>query len=245
MIDPAGRKALVTGGARRVGAAMVSALAASGVDVAIHYGGSADDAQALAATCRDRGVNAVALQADLAQPGAAEALAQQAEDALGGVDILINSASTWESAPFDQVDRAMWDRTMAVNLTAPMFLSQALGTRMAERGFGRIVNISDVAGLRPWPHRAPHSVSKAGLVMLTRILSQAYAPHVLVNAIVPGPVLMPDDSAPQVEANVAAETVLGRVGTPGDVVDAMLYLVSAEYVTGQSLVVDGGQAERT
>lgn len=245
MIDPAGRKALVTGGARRVGAAMVSALAASGVDVAIHYGGSADDAQALAATCRDRGVNAVALQADLAQPGAAEALAQQADDALGGVDILINSASTWESAPFDQVDRAMWDRTMAVNLTAPMFLSQALGARMAERGFGRIVNISDVAGLRPWPHRAPHSVSKAGLVMLTRILSQAYAPHVLVNAIVPGPVLMPDDSAPQVEANVAAETVLGRVGTPGDVVDAMLYLVSAEYVTGQSLVVDGGQAERT
>lgn len=245
MIDPAGRKALVTGGARRVGAAMVSALAASGVDVAIHYGGSADDAQALAATCRDRGVNAVALQADLAQPGAAEALAQQADDALGGVDILINSASTWESAPFDQVDRAMWDRTMAVNLTAPMFLSQALGTRMAERGFGRIVNISDVAGLRPWPHRAPHSVSKAGLVMLTRILSQAYAPHVLVNAIVPGPVLMPDDSGPQVEANVAAETVLGRVGTPGDVVDAMLYLVSAEYVTGQSLVVDGGQAERT
>lgn len=245
MIDPAGRKALVTGGARRVGAAMVSALAASGVDVAIHYGGSADDAQALAATCRDRGVNAVALQADLAQPGAAEALAQQADDALGGVDILINSASTWESAPFDQVDRAMWDRTMAVNLTAPMFLSQALGARMAERGFGRIVNISDVAGLRPWPHRAPHSVSKAGLVMLTRILSQAYAPHVLVNAIVPGPVLIPDDSGPQVEANVAAETVLGRVGTPGDVVDAMLYLVSAEYVTGQSLVVDGGQAERT
>lgn len=245
MIDPAGKRALVTGGARRVGAAMVSALAASGVDVAIHYGGSADDAQALAAACRDRGVNAVALQADLAQPGAAEALAAEAEDALGGVDILINSASTWESAPFDQVDRAMWDRTMAVNLTAPMFLSQALGARMAERGFGRIVNISDVAGLRPWPHRAPHSVSKAGLVMLTRILSQAYAPHVLVNAIVPGPVLMPDDSGPQVEANVAAETVLGRVGTPGDVVDAMLYLVSAEYVTGQSLVVDGGQAERT
>lgn len=245
MIDPAGRKALVTGGARRVGAAMVSALAASGVDVAIHYGGSADDAQALAAACRDRGVNAVALQADLAQPGAAEALAQQADDALGGVDILINSASTWESAPFDQVDRAMWDRTMAVNLTAPMFLSQALGARMAERGFGRIVNISDVAGLRPWPHRAPHSVSKAGLVMLTRILSQAYAPHVLVNAIVPGPVLMPDDSSAQAHANVAAETVLGRVGTPGDVVDAMLYLVSAEYVTGQSLVVDGGQAERT
>lgn len=245
MIDPAGKKALVTGGARRVGAAMVSALAASGVDVAIHHRSSADDAEALAAACRERGVNAVVLQADLGEPGAAEALAAEAEQALGGVDILINSASTWESAPFDQVDRAMWDRAMATNLTAPMFLSQALGQAMAGRGFGRIVNIGDVAGLRPWPHRAPHSVSKAGLVMLTRILAQAYAPDVLTNAIIPGPVLMPDDSSAQVEANVAAETVLGRVGTPGDVVDAMLYLVSAEYVTGQCLVVDGGQAERT
>lgn len=224
---------------------MVSALAASGVDVAIHHRSSADDAEALAAACRERGVNAVVLQADLGEPGAAEALAAEAEQALGGVDILINSASTWESAPFDQVDRAMWDRAMATNLTAPMFLSQALGQAMAGRGFGRIVNIGDVAGLRPWAHRAPHSVSKAGLVMLTRILAQAYAPDVLANAIIPGPVLMPDDSSAQAEANVASETVLGRVGTPGDVVDAMLYVVSAEYVTGQCLVVDGGQAERT
>jgi pteridine reductase len=245
MIDPAGRSALITGGARRVGAAMASALAASGVDVAIHHRSSADDAEALAAECRDRGVRAVVLQADLAAPGAAETLAREANTALGGVDILINSASTWESAPFDQVDRAMWDRAIATNLTAPMFLSQALGAAMAARGFGRIVNIGDVAGLRPWPHRAPHSVSKAGLAMLTRILAQAYAPHVLTNAIVPGPVLMPDGTGAEVEANVASETVLGRVGTPGDVVDAMLYLVSAEYVTGQCLVVDGGQAERT
>lgn len=245
MIDPAGKKALVTGGARRVGAAMVSALASCGVDVAIHHRSSGDDAEALAAECRSRDVNAVVLQADLGVPGEAERLAAAAEEALGGVDILVNSASTWESTPFDQVDRAMWDRAIATNLTAPMFLSQALGARMAGRGFGRIVNISDVAGLRPWPHRAPHSVSKAGLVMLTRILSQAYAPHVLTNAIVPGPVLMPDGTGSEVEANVASETVLGRVGTPGDVVDAMLYLVSAEYVTGQSIVVDGGQAERT
>ena len=190
-------------------------------------------------------MNAVVLQADLAAPGAAEALAQEAEDALGGVDILINSASTWERAPFDEVDRAMWDRALATNLTAPMFLSQALGAAMAGRGFGRIVNIGDVAGLRPWPHRAAHSVSKAGLVMLTRILAEAYAPSVLANAIVPGPVLMPDGASAQAESNVASETLLGRVGTPGDVVDAMLYLVSAEYVTGQCLVVDGGQAERT
>ncbi len=245
MIDPAGKCALITGGARRVGAAMTSALAACGVDVAIHYDTAADEAEALAATCRDRGVNAVTLQADLAEPGAAEDLAARAEDALGGVDILINSASTWESTAFTDITRDQWDRAMAVNLTAPMFLSQRLGAAMVGRGFGRIVNITDVAGLRPWPHRAAHSVSKNGLIMLTRVLSQTLAPHVLTNAIAPGPVLVPDDAGPQVEHNLSAETVLGRMGTPGDVVDAMLYLVSAEYVTGQVLVVDGGQAERT
>ncbi len=245
MIDPQGKRALVTGGARRVGAAMVSALASSGVDVAIHHRDSAADAEALAEASRAKGVNAVVLQADLAEPGAAETLAAQAEDALGGVDFLINSASTWETHDFAHVTRDDWDRAMAVNLTAPMFLSQRLGQAMADRGFGRIVNISDVAGLRPWVRRAPHSVSKSGLIMLTRILAQAYAPSVLANAIVPGPVLLPDDAGPQVEPNLAAETVLGRMGTPGDVVDAMLYLVSAEYVTGQVLVVDGGQSERT
>ncbi len=245
MIDPAGKRALITGGARRVGAAMTSALVACGVDVAIHYATAADEAEALAATCRDRGVNAVTLQADLAEPGAAEDLAARAEDALGGVDILINSASTWQSTAFTDITRDQWDRTMAVNLTAPMFLSQRLGTAMAGRGFGRIVNITDVAGLRPWPHRAAHSVSKNGLIMLTRVLSQAFAPHVLTNAIAPGPVLVPDGAGPEVEHNLGAETLLGRMGTPGDVVDAMLFLVSAEYVTGQVLVVDGGQAERT
>lgn len=245
MIDPSGRRALVTGGAVRVGAAMVSALAASGVDVAIHHRSSGEQAEELAEQCRARGVNAVTLQADLAEPGAAEHLAQRAEQALGGVDILINSASTWESAAFPDVDRATWDHALAVNLTAPMFLAQRLGVAMRQREFGRIVNMADVGGVRAWPHRAPHCVSKAGLIMVTRLLSQAYAPHVLTNAIAPGPVLMPDGTGTEVEANVAADTVLGRIGTPGDVVDAMLYLVSAEYVTGQVLLVDGGQAERT
>ena len=244
MIDLAGRSALITGGGHRVGGAMASALASCGVDLCIHYGTAADKANELAAACRDKGVNVVTMQADLAEPGAAEQLAARAEEALEGVDILINSASTWESGPFDQVTRDDWDRALAVNLTTPMFLSQAIGSAMAARGFGRIVNITDTSATRPWVHRAPHSVSKAGLTMLTRLLAQAYAPHVLTNAIAPGPVLVPDGAGPQVEQNLAAETIVGHIGTPGDVVDAMLYLVSAEFVTGQVLVVDGGQSER-
>ena len=244
MIDPTGKSALVTGGGHRIGGAMASALASCGVDVCIHYGTSADKANALAAECREKGVNAVTMQADLSVPGAAEQLAARAEEAFGGVDILINSASTWESGSFDEVTRDDWDRALAVNLTSPMFLSQRIGSAMAVRGFGRIINIADVGGMRPWVHRAPHSVSKAGLIMLTRLLSQAYAPHVLVNAIAPGPVLVPDGAGPQVETNLSAETILGRLGTPGDVVDAMLYLVTAEFVTGQVLSVDGGQSER-
>jgi len=244
MIDLAGRSALVTGGAHRIGGAMVSALASCGVDVCIHYGTAADKANELAAACRDKGVNAVTMQADLAEPGAAEQLAARAEQAFDGVDILINSASTWQSGPFAEVSRDDWDRALAVNLTAPMFLSQHIGSAMAARGFGRIINIGDTGGIRPWVHRAPHSVSKAGLTMLTRVLAQAYAPHVLTNAIAPGPVLAPDGASAQVEQNLADETIVGHVGTPGDVVDAMLYLVTAEFVTGQVLVVDGGQSER-
>ena len=245
MIDPSGKAALITGGAHRVGGAMTSALASCGVDVCIHYGASADKANELAAECRAKGVNAVTMQADLSQPGAAEQLAARADEAMGGVDILINSASTWESGPFDEVTRDDWDRALAVNLTSPMFLSQKIGAAMAARGFGRIVNITDTSAARPWVHRAPHSVSKTGLVMLTRLLAQAYAPHVLANAIAPGPVLVPDGAGPQVEKNLADETFVGHIGTPGDVVDAMLYLVTAEFVTGQVLTVDGGQAERT
>ncbi|MSO44655.1 MAG: SDR family oxidoreductase [Thermoleophilia bacterium] len=245
MIDPTGMSALITGGAVRLGAALTAALASCGVNVAIHYRSSLEAAEALASDCRAKGVNAVTMNADLSEPGAAEDLARRAEEAMGGVDILISSASTWESAPFDQVDRAMWDRTLQVNLTSPFFLAQHIGAAMAHRGFGRIVAIADVGARQPWPQRAPHCVSKAGLVMLTRLLSQAYAPDVLVNAIAPGPVLLDGDAGGDLEERLAAQTVLGRLGTPGDVVDAMLYLVTAEYVTGQVLSVDGGYGERT
>jgi NAD(P)-dependent dehydrogenase (short-subunit alcohol dehydrogenase family) len=115
---------------------------------------------------------------------------------------------------------------------------------MLQRGFGRIVNLTDVAGLEPWPRFAAHCVSKAGLVMLTRTMAQALAPAVLVNAIAPGPVLMPDGSTPEQIARSAAKTVLGRVGAPDDVTGALRYLLEADYVTGTVLTVDGGRMVR-
>ncbi len=201
-------------------------------------------AERTAAECREHGVRAVALGADLGDVAGCRALVQGAEAALGGVDVLVNSASNFLHEPFDALTEDHFDAALAVNLKAPTFLAQAVAPGMAERGWGRIVNLSDVAGLEPWPRFGPHSVAKAGVIMLTKVLAQALAPHVLVNAIAPGPVLMPEGSTPDQDARSAGKTVLGRLGNPRDVAGAMRYLLEADYVTGHTLVVDGGRMVR-
>jgi NAD(P)-dependent dehydrogenase (short-subunit alcohol dehydrogenase family) len=234
----------VTGGAVRVGRSLTLALAGAGLDVAVHYHRSSEQAERTAADCRALGVRAVALGADLGTADACRELVERAEDALGGVDVLVSSASNFLSAPFDDVTEEHWDAALDVNLKAPFFLAQAASRGMRRRGWGRIVNMGDVAGMEPWPRFAAHSVAKAGVVMLTQVLAQVLAPEVLVNAIAPGPVLMPDGSTPEQVDRSAAKTVLGRVGTPDDVAHALIYLLEADFVTGHTLVVDGGRLVR-
>lgn len=241
MSDLAGRGALVTGGAVRVGRALALACAELGLDVAVHYLRSEEAAEECAALCRATGVRAVTVGGDLGAPRGPRAVAAEAEEALGSVDVLVNSASNFIRRPFEEVTPADLEAALAVNLVAPFFLSQAVAPGMARRGFGRIVNMSDVAGLEPWPNFTAHSIAKAGLVMMTRALAQALAPHVTVNAIAPGPVLMPDGSTPEQDRRSADTTVLGRLGSPDDVAGALVYLLDAPYVTGHTLVVDGGR----
>lgn len=242
--DLAGRRALVTGGAVRLGRELALALAGMGLDVAVHYRSSAGPAEQTAADCRERGVRAVALAGDLGRADDCRRVVADAEAALGGVDVLVNSAANFVSAPFAQTTEEQLDAALAVNLKGPFFCSQAVAPGMIERGFGRIVNLSDVAGLEPWPRFAAHSASKAGIVMLTRSLAQALAPAITVNAIAPGAVLMPDGSSEGAIRRSREKTVLGRVGSPDDVAHALEYLLKADYVTGHTLVVDGGRLVR-
>lgn len=233
--------ALITGGAVRVGRAITLGLADAGLRVVVHYHNSSAPAREVVAEIRDRGGEAVAVQADLGQHEAVLRLVEQAEEPFGPIDVLVNNASIFPDAGLDEVDRALWDRTMAINLEAPFFLTQQLGGRMKKRGKGLIVNLGDLAGLQSWRGYVAHGISKAALLHLTKVAARALAPEVRVNAIAPGTVLPPDEMSDSVIDSLASRAPLQRNGSPEDVVRAVLYLLEAEFVTGETLVVDGGR----
>src|SRR5690606_5384504 len=186
------------------------------------------------------GRRAIAVGADLGDPAQIDRPVEAAAD-LGGLDILVNSASLFERAPVEAIDADAWNRVLAVNLRAPFLLTRAAAPLLRQRAPGLVVNIADLSAFQAWPSFAHHAVSKAGLVHLTRVLARALAPDIRVNAIAPGTVLPPVDFQGEDYAGGSDRRVLRREGSPDDVVDALLYLVRAEFVTGQILVADGGR----
>jgi NAD(P)-dependent dehydrogenase (short-subunit alcohol dehydrogenase family) len=237
-----GRWALVTGAARRVGRAIALELARRGTNVVVHYNTSASDAGGTVDELRALGVEALALGADLGRGDAVLALASQAEERTGGVDVLVNNASNYLRAPFDELTEAVWDASLDVNLKAPFLLAWSLGRAMRLRGRGRIVNLADWAGERPYGDYLPYCVSKAGVVCLTKALAKALAPAVLVNAVAPGPVLPPEELGPDERRAITRATPLGRFGRPEDVAHCVRFLVEeADFSTGAVYLVDGGR----
>jgi NAD(P)-dependent dehydrogenase (short-subunit alcohol dehydrogenase family) len=241
-VDLRGRCALVTGGAVRVGRALSLGLAAEGARVAIHYNGSAGEAEQVAEKIRSNGGEAVTIAGDLSELAGVHSVADAAVAAWGGLDVLVNNASVFPDARFDATDAEVWDLAMAVNLRAPFFLTQQLAGALGAGDGGVVVNLVDLAGLQVWGTHVAHGISKAGLVHFTRVAARALAPRVRVNAIAPGTVLPPDDTPEEEIERLARRAPLGRIGEPGDVLSALLYLVRAEFVTGEILTVDGGRA---
>ncbi|HET7875448.1 MAG TPA: SDR family oxidoreductase, partial [Methylomirabilota bacterium] len=215
-------RALVTGGAVRVGRAIALALAEGGMDVAIGYHRSAVDARSTLRTIRGRGARGVALCADLADPRAADRLVVEAARRLGGLDVLVNSAAIFVRTPLGAVTPAQYDRTLAVNLRSAFFCSQAAARLMGRRG-GHIVNIGDAGAERPWPTYLPYALSKAGIVALTRGLAAALAPaRIAVNCVAPGAVLRP----PNFSRARWAVLTRGHRGQPQDVGAAVLFFAT-------------------
>ncbi len=237
-----GRTALVTGAARRVGAVIARALSRRGARLAIHHLRSASEASRLVAELEWGGGQARAFRADLSEPTEIARLFDDLEDASLLPDIVVNSAAIFEPSPLDRPDLEGWHRTLAINLTAPYLVSMHAARRLP-RGSGDIVMIADVWGMRPLAGHVAYSTSKAGLIMLTRALARALAPTVRVNAIAPGPVLLPDGHDEADRKRAVSRTLLGREGRPEDVAQAVLFLVSAtDYVTGTVLTIDGGRS---
>ena len=239
-----GRVALVTGSGQRLGRALAAALAARGMSLAIHHHASADGAEALREEVRAVGGRAECFGADLTDAAAARALPGRVADAFGGLDVLVNSAAVMHRIPFEETTVEQYDTIMDLNLRAYFFVTQGAAPFLRARQ-GKVVNIADLGGLEPWPSYPVHSLSKSGVVMLTKVLARALAPAVTVNAIAPGTVLVPDSYDAAQRARLERETPLRRLGSPGDAVAALLYLLEGgDFVTGEVLVVDGGRILR-
>ena len=236
--------ALVTGGARRIGAAIVRCLHASGIRVAVHYRASESDANALVdALNASRAGSAHAFPLDLRETPRLSGLVENCVTHFGRLDILVNNASTFYPTPVAETTEAEWHDLLAVNLKAPLFLSQAAATHLAAAR-GCIVNIVDIYAERPLRDHAVYSAAKAGLVMLTRALAVELGPAVRVNAVAPGAILWPEHAAgDELRDTVIGRTALKRMGDPEDVARAVRFLVTdAAYTTGETIAVDGGRS---
>jgi len=239
-IDLTGKVALVTGSAHRVGKAIALELAAHGVHQVIHYFQSETKAIQTEQEIQNLGVKTLRMGSDLGDPKQIATLFEAIRERFGHLDILVNSASVFEKSSLPNVALDEWTRSLNVNLSAPMLCMQAAVRLMPETG-GAVVNILDMNALKGNPNRVSHSVSKAGLLMLTQLAARTLAPHIRVNAVVPGPVLIsPTATAEQWEQH-GIKLPVKRVGTVEDVARGVVYLVSEDFITGEILTVDGGE----
>lgn len=239
-----GRIALVTGAGRRVGQAIALALGGKGMKVAVHYNGSAAGANDTVAQLEAEGATGQAFQADLSTADGPRQLIDAVVRSFGGIDVLINSAAVMERTPFGEVTVEQWDAMMAINLRAPFFVTQAAAPHLKKSG-GAVVNIADLAAYETWPAYIPHGISKSGVVHMTRSLARVLAPEVRVNGVAPGTVLLPEDWDKAADERLRQTTPLARTGTPEDVSATVIFLLESDYITGETVIVDGGRHVRT
>jgi NAD(P)-dependent dehydrogenase (short-subunit alcohol dehydrogenase family) len=235
------KNVLVTGAAKRLGRAIALDLAAAGWNVAVHYHGSAEDADSAVQAARAFGVEAAGLKCDLSKEAETTTLVERAAREIGPLTALINSASLFENDDWQSADRKTWDDHIETNLRSPLVLSQAFANQLPQDVRGSIINIVDQRVLKPTPQFLSYSLSKAGLYWLTTTLAQGMAPRIRVNAVGPGPTLKnPRQSDADFDRQRDA-TILKHGADPADICAAVRYLLDAPAVTGQMLAVDGGQ----
>ena len=235
------RTVLVTGAGVRLGQAIAVSLGQQGMNVALHYHQSLEGAKETLGLIGGDFKQHGCFQADLRQVSEIELLILQIEAQLGQIDVLINNAADFFPTPLGEVSESEWDHLISLNLKAPFFLSQLVGTAMLKRGQGKIVNIVDVAAERPWPQFLPYCASKAGLVSLTKGLAKALAPAVQVNAVAPGTMLPPPESSSFSQDLAIERSLLKKMGRPDDISKAVIYFLENDFVTGTVLPVDGGR----
>jgi NAD(P)-dependent dehydrogenase (short-subunit alcohol dehydrogenase family) len=238
-----GKTALVTGAAKRVGREIALGLARRGANIVVHYNSSAADARRTVAEIKKLGVDAMAVKADQSNARQVRAACTQALKHFDTIDVLIASAAVYRKTPFDTLTEADWDTHIDANLKGPFLWSLEVGRHMKKRRIaGKIILFADWAAIRPYADYLPYCVSKAGVICLARSLAKALGPRVQVNAIAPGPVLLPPDFTKAEKRAVINATIVKRMGSPQDIVNSVLFLIEgSDFITGHTLMVDGGR----
>ena len=231
--------ALVTGAAKRMGRSIALRLAAEGADIAINYESSKPEALQVVEEIKALGRCAIAVQGDVSQRSDVQKLFAAVEAEFGGLDILVNNAGMFFAAEFEALTEEQWDRILDTNLKSQFLCCQTAAPIMKRRGRGRIINISSLGGLLPWPAYTHYCVSKAGSIMLTRCLARALGPEITVNSVAPGTIQFPGEAPDQ---DYIRKVPLHRTGTGDEIAQAVFYLATADFVTGQILAVDGGRS---
>jgi NAD(P)-dependent dehydrogenase (short-subunit alcohol dehydrogenase family) len=231
--------ALVTGAAKRMGRSIALRLAAEGADIAINYESSKPEALQVVEEIKALGRLAIAVQGDVSQRSDVQRLFAVVEAEFGGLDILVNNAGMFFAAEFEALTEEQWDRILDTNLKSQFLCCQTAAPIMKRRGRGRIINISSLGGLLPWPAFTHYCVSKAGSIMLTRCLARAFGPEITVNSVAPGTIQFPGEAP---DEDYIRKVPLHRTGTGDEIAQAVFYLATADFVTGQILAVDGGRS---
>jgi NAD(P)-dependent dehydrogenase (short-subunit alcohol dehydrogenase family) len=235
----AGHVALITGGSKRIGRSIALRLASDGADIIINYDSSKSEADSLVSELKSLGRRALAVQADVSHRADVQKLFTATENEFGRLDILVNNAGMFFAAKFEELTEEQWDHILNVNLKSQFLCAQSAAPLMKRQRRGRIINLSSLGGLLPWPGYTHYCVSKAGSIMLTRCLARALGPEILVNSIAPGTIQFPGEPP---DEDYIRRVPLHRTGTGEDIAEAVAYLTKADFVTGQILVVDGGRS---
>ena len=233
----------MTGAGHRVGQAIAVALGARGMRVAVHYNAHAEGARETLRSIERAGGSGALFAADLTEANSAERVIADVVGSFGGLDVLVNSAAVMVRTPFGQITAEQWDGIMALNLRAPFMLAQAAAPHL-RAARGAIVNIADLAAFETWPAYIPHGLSKAGVVYMTRALARVLAPEVRVAGIAPGTVLLPENWSEADEERLRRTTPLQRSGSPNDVSSTVVFILESDYLTGETIIVDGGRHVR-
>jgi pteridine reductase len=241
-VQAAGKIALVTGAARRVGKAIALALADRGAHVIITYLTSHVEALATLREIEARGVQGIVLQGNITCSIDVDNIVRRAIERFGRIDILVNNASSYYKTPFATLTEEQWDDLVGTNLKGTFLMAKRVGDEMLKAGAGKIINLADWVGLRPYNDYLPYCVAKAGVIALTTGLAKALAPHIQVNAIAPGPVMLPEDASASLRQAIVRATPLKRIGAPSDVAQTVVFLVEgSDFITGAIIPVDGGR----